>query len=92
MSAKTRARPSTRLGSMACTGIVDDHKPERAFVERRPRQEQGEGKAVEFALAHDAEGDSFNAVDRHVDVESTGGRGTAQHEVAKFDVGVEAEL
>jgi hypothetical protein len=44
-------------------GVVDDDEAERAFGEGRPRDEEAEGQGVELALAHDAQGGAFLAVD-----------------------------
>src|SRR5262245_22230711 len=66
----TTCRP-TRSGRssvlrIARAGFIDDDEPERALVERRPREEEAQRGGMELSLAHQAERRCWNAVDGHV--------------------------
>ena len=73
-------------------GIVDDDEAERALGEGGARDEEAEGQGVLLALAHDAEGGAFGAVDRDVELDLALGGGAGEADVLEGDVALQAEL
>ena len=73
-------------------GVVDDDEAEGAFLEGGSRDEEAEGEGVELALAHDAEGGAFLAVDGDFELDFAGLAGAAEVDVVEGDVALEAEL
>ena len=73
-------------------GVVDDDEAEGALGEGGPRDEEAEGEGVELALAHDAEGGAFLAVDGDVQLDLAGLAGAAEVDVLEGDVALELEL
>ena len=73
-------------------GVVNDDEAEGALGEGGPGDEEAEGEGVELALAHDAEGGAFLAVDGDVELDLAGLAGAAEVDVLEGDVALEAEL